>query len=348
MGDAALTAEEAIYNFDMGAFYSAWLNVIQDDQNSDGSVPNFVPSLGDSGSGAPNWQSAYPSIVWAMWKYCGDAGPIDAHFESLARYYDYFEAGYNTTGLANFQTGFGDWVPPPPFPRADLHLTGAFAFLHDLKMGAEFFSAASNPAGAPRAAHCAQLFTKLAAEFHTAFYDKGHGYYGTGLQTEQAMPLYLGIVPDQLKQAVLAFTVADIETTNSMHTTSGIIGIKCMLEALSGEGRSDIALAMALSETYPSYGYMITNEYEPATTIWELWNSDEEGPGVPPPHRCSVHRGNVQPGCSSRNELAQPHNVRHGLLVVLQGAGRCHACQARLRGSPHLASRGELPQLDTC
>jgi alpha-L-rhamnosidase len=288
MGDAALTAEEAVYNFQMGAFYTAWLNVIQDDQNMDGSVPDFVPSLGDHGSGAPNWQSAYPSVIWALWKYYGDSGPIDTHFDSLTRYYDYFEASYNTTGIANFKTGYGDWVPPPPFPRADLHLTGAFAYLHDLKMGAEFFGAASNQAGAARSARCTQLFAKLAAEFHAAFFDKEHGYYGTGLQSEQTMPLYLGIVPDQLKPAVLSHTLVDIETTNAMHTTSGIIGIRCTLEALSQEGRSDIALAMALVDTYPSYGYMVTNQYEPATTIWELWDSDREGPGMSPAARISL------------------------------------------------------------
>ena len=27
-------------------------------------------------------------------------------------------------------------------------------------------------------------------------------------------------------------------------------------------------------------GYMIANKYEPATTLWELWNSDDQGPGM--------------------------------------------------------------------
>ena len=45
------------------SLYGRWLDVIEDDQQSDGAVTNFVPSLG-SGDGAPNWQSAYPSIIW--------------------------------------------------------------------------------------------------------------------------------------------------------------------------------------------------------------------------------------------------------------------------------------------
>ena len=55
-----------------------------------------------------------------------------------------------------------------------------------------------------------------------------------------------------------------------------------MFEALSIEGRSDVALAMTTQTTYPSYGYMLQGKgnQEPATTIWELWDSDKEGPGM--------------------------------------------------------------------
>ena len=45
MGDAALAAELAVYNFGMGAIYSRWLLQIADAAHDDGSVPNFVPSL---------------------------------------------------------------------------------------------------------------------------------------------------------------------------------------------------------------------------------------------------------------------------------------------------------------
>ena len=56
-----------------------------------------------------------------------------------------------------------------------------------------------------------------------------------------------------------------------------------MLEMLAREGRADVAVDMLLEDTYPSYGYMIKGGLlgaEPATTMWELWNSDQEGPGM--------------------------------------------------------------------
>lgn len=52
------------------------------------------------------------------------------------------------------------------------------------------------------------------------------------------------------------------------------------MEVLSTHGRSDVALDVALQTSYPSWGYMIHNENEPATTLWELWNADTTGPSM--------------------------------------------------------------------
>lgn len=147
-------------------------------------------------------------------------------------------------------------------------------------MGSEFFSTLSQ--GSANAAKYKAMFEKLGPEFHSAFYDADKGYYGTGLQTEQALPLYLGIVPAEVLGTVLNYTVNDIVSTHGTHTTSGIIGIKMMMEALTKYGYENVALDLALQNTYPSWGYMIEGEgnMEPATTIWELWDSDKEGPGM--------------------------------------------------------------------
>jgi len=64
----------------------------------------------------------------------------------------------------------------------------------------------------------------------------------------------------------------------NMHV--GIIGTKYLMESLSATGHSDIALQLAENTDYPSWGYMIRNTIEPATTLWELWDSPAEGPGM--------------------------------------------------------------------
>lgn len=285
-GDTALTAEEAVHSYGMGAVYSRWLRQFEDDQLASGASNDFVPSLGDGENGSPNWQSAFPTLVWVLLTYHGDARPAELYHEPLSRYFDQLEARYNRTGVRGFHQGnsYGDWVPPGGNAhRPPANLVGSFAMLHDLTMGAEFFSASAHPAAAARAEQCQALFKRVAAEFNAHFLDAANGYYGSGMQTEQALPLYLGIVPTVHKPRVLAQLVNDIVTTHSYHTTSGIIGIKAVLEALTAESRTDVALGLLQQTTYPSYGFMLAggaHGYEPATTLWELWESDTSGPAM--------------------------------------------------------------------
>ena len=70
----------------------------------------------------------------------------------------------------------------------------------------------------------------LILAFNAAFYDAGKKCYGkngaTCLQTENAMGLWLKAVPAGDLEAVLNNTIEDIMETHSVHTTSGILGIK--------------------------------------------------------------------------------------------------------------------------
>jgi len=141
MGDAALTSEEALLNFEMSALYTHWLNIIVDDQGARGYVSNTVPNLGDNSPGAPNWQTAYPTVVWSLLKYRGDFDIVEKHWEPLQAYYNFFNGQYESTGLANFFTGFGDWVPPPPNPMANGHLVAAFSYCRDLVLLADMAKA---------------------------------------------------------------------------------------------------------------------------------------------------------------------------------------------------------------
>lgn len=120
----------------------------------------------------------------------------------------------------------------------------------------------------------------VAQAFHKQWYDTTKTCYGSCLQAENAFALWADVVPEDALDAVINQTVHDVMVTNNVHTTTGIIGIKALFEAMSRLGRADVPVLMTQQTTYPSYGYMIHNKYEPATTLWELWNSDTQGPGM--------------------------------------------------------------------
>jgi len=97
-----------------------------------------------------------------------------------------------------------------------------------------------------------------------------------------AMALWLGAFPSVDTSFVLNYLVNDVLITNKVHPTTGILGWKFLLEVLTQNAVSDVGLQLSLQTTYPSMGYMIqgVENMEPATTIWELWNSDSNNPSM--------------------------------------------------------------------
>lgn len=86
-------------------------------------------------------------------------------------------------------------------------------------------------------------------------------------------------MPDADRAAIAAYLVDDIAKHNG-HLAVGIIGMKHLMRALTATGNSDIAVNISLQTDYPSFGFTFNHEYEPATTLWELWNGPTEGPGM--------------------------------------------------------------------
>ena len=106
----------------------------------------------------------------------------------------------------------------------------------------------------------------LAAEFNKIWL-KNSSSYASGCQTDLSVSLWLGIVPAEHRPAVVESLVKDIEL-HGYHTTSGILGTRAQYEALAKNGRTDVALAMLNKTDFPSYGFMVENPLEPATTLW--------------------------------------------------------------------------------
>jgi alpha-L-rhamnosidase len=84
------------------------------------------------------------------------------------------------------------------------------------------------------------------------------------------MPLYLGLVPEQDRTAVLANLIADIRAHHN-HVTAGDIGFHYVVDALSEYGRSDVIYDMVTQTDSPSYGYQL---WRGATTLTEAWDTN--------------------------------------------------------------------------
>lgn len=268
MGDAQVTAEEAIMNYDMAAFYTNFLRNIRDAQGEDGSITDTVPHIWGSRPADPAWGTAYPLIAWYMYQYYGDRRILEEHYDGLKKYVEFLKSKAEN-GLVRF-SHYGDWVAIDKCPGS---LVSSFYYYYDMKILAEAARVLGRHAEA-------DLYQKWLAEikeaFNRAYLDPATRNYAGGSQTANTLPLFLGLVPEKDRGGVWGNLFNDLVYKHDSHLTTGIIGTKYILEVLTMFGNSDLAYDIMTKTDFPSYGYMIKNG---ATTLWELWQK-REGPSM--------------------------------------------------------------------
>ncbi len=274
MGDAQVFARTACFNMDMAAMLTKFCRDMTDAQTPDGAFTDVCPYLSPEGvlppAGAPAWMDAGVIVPWTLYVCYGDRRILERHFDSMARYVDYV-AERNPDGIWAEARGndYGDWVPAGV--RTDKTM---FATLH-------FFYSAGLVARAARMLGrepAVQKYGALAGHVRDAFNARylRDGHYENATQTVNALALGFGIVPEEHRATVAADLVADVEGRGG-HLSTGFGGTQWLLPALCEAGHAGLARRLLLNRDYPSWGYMIEKG---ATAIWELWNSDTEGPGM--------------------------------------------------------------------
>ncbi len=276
LGDAHLAAEEAMFNFDLPAFYTKFLDDILLAQREDGSLPDVVPPyLGQTYPADPAWGSAYPTIVWLAYQHYGDRRLLERHYPHLKKYVR-FLTGASHHNLIDKLGKYGDWCPPGSVApkRTPLALTSTWFYYHDVMV-------LSRIAEVLEERDDAHSFLKRAedikASFNKAFLgpdgyaslqlsnaDKGAG------QTSNLLPLHLHMVPDIDRERILRRLVDSVVRDNDHHLDTGIIGTRYLLDVLTENGQVEAAFRVATQETYPGWGYMIAHG---ATTLWERWEN---------------------------------------------------------------------------
>ncbi len=260
LGDAHLTAEEAMMNFDMGAFYTKFIQDIKDVQDKNGTITDTVPHIWGQRPADPAWGTAYPLLCWYMYRYYGDQPLLRAQYEGVKNYVEFLRSKADND-LLDFSY-YGDWVAIKKTPG---DFVSSFFYYYDvvtLKKMAEALGYDSE------IKTYAELAEKIKKAIHKKYFDAKTKNYANGTQTANALPLYLDIVPDEEKGAVFGNLRNDILYENNTHLTTGILGTKYLMEVLTKYNSSDLAYELATQTSYPSWGYMIANG---ATTLWELW-----------------------------------------------------------------------------
>jgi alpha-L-rhamnosidase len=264
-GDAQLAAELGMFNFFPSAVYTKWIGDIVDEQTPEGKLPGIVPSSGWGytwGNG-PAWDSALILIPYYQYVYYGDTEDFRRHYDSMKLYIDYLTSRAND-GIVNI--GLNDWAPWKAKTGAAITDTGYYYV--DTKVVA---LAAKLLGKDDDARHYQQLAEKISQDFQRHFYHPETGLYDTGTQTGLSCALYQGLAAAEDKDRVMTNLVDAVQKTG-WHIDTGILGAKYLMNALTENGRTDVAYRIATQTSQPGWGWWIG---QGATTLWEQWDGNE-------------------------------------------------------------------------
>jgi alpha-L-rhamnosidase len=271
MGDATAFSRTACYNMEMAAFYTKWLKDVVDAQSPQGGFSDVSPRVVDMADGAPAWGDAGVYVPYEVYRAYGDTRVIEQMWGPMEAWMNYIGSVNPTFIRTNRRNNdFGDWVPANSETPKDLIATAFWA--EDARRMTEMAGAIGRSA---ESAKYAELLDNIKNAYRKRFI-KDDGTIGNGSQTCYVLSLAFGLVPDPLKPAAVNKLVQDIQNRGG-HLSCGFLGTPFLLPVLSDNGRNDVAYRLLLNEDYPSWGYMIKNG---ATTMWERWNSDKEGPAM--------------------------------------------------------------------
>ncbi|MGV8095158.1 MAG: family 78 glycoside hydrolase catalytic domain [Mangrovibacterium sp.] len=263
-GDAHIAIETGLYSFDGITVYEKWLADHLDEQQPNGVLPAIIPTAGWGyhWANGPDWTSTIALIPWNIYLFYGDASLLDRCYNAIKRYVDHIDE-ISPSGLTVW--GLGDWVPVKS--KSQVELTSTAYYYTDvtiLAKAAKMFGKEEDHL------KYSALAEKIKNTFNKKYLNREAGIYASGIQTELSVPLFWGLVPDDMKERVAANLAKRVEA-DQFHLDVGLLGQKAILNALSENGYAGSAYKIAAQETFPSWGWWIVNG---ATTLYENWKID--------------------------------------------------------------------------
>ncbi|MCU4975485.1 family 78 glycoside hydrolase catalytic domain [Halobacteria archaeon AArc-m2/3/4] len=271
-GDNHIAAPTVMYNFDATLFYEKWMDDHADVRSEHGYVADTVPYGYGTKPEDPTWGITQVTVPWHLYRHYGDVGVLERHYEGMRRYVDYWFDRCEDGILPDEYANYGDWLA---FENAegrrglpyDLFNT-AFHY-HTTNCFTQIASILGNDADATRYASRAEF---IADAFTDEFFDESSHRYGPGTQSSYAVPLFVGLVPDEQVDAVVAGLVEKVRSDGSKLRT-GFLGTRPLIHALVEHGYEDLAYEVITQPEQPGWMYMV---HQGATTMWERWDSDEQ------------------------------------------------------------------------
>lgn len=279
MNDATVRFEETPYNFDIGRMFQKVVRDIRAEQRDEGQFTCCCPYY-FGGLPADPVCSSYLIAAYEVWMHTGNTALIRESFDGLAAWEDYLFS--RSDGYIVDYSYYGDWAAPyyaceggeidaaRNAETEGILMSTGYSFLN-CRLLSEMAAALSREEDERKYRDLAE---KVQSAFLARWHD-GHGKVGKGSEGAEAFALWLGILPEDVRQAAADLMAKDL-TDREYRFTTGNLCTRYLFDMLAEYGHMEDAWTLLTKETYPSYGYMIQNE---ATTVWERFEL-KKNPGM--------------------------------------------------------------------
>lgn len=267
-----LCGPSLLYNYDMTRYAPKVIRDITDTQKADGMVPTTAPqyiSFGNLFDDSPEWGSTLVILPFMYYDQYGDSTLITDNYEPMRRYVDYLTTRADN-GIVSH--GLGDWYDYGPWragfsKNTPVPLVATAHYIFDLQL---LVRAARMTGRTADVEKYSVMLDKTVESFNREFFKPDSCTYGTGSQTSNALPLYLGLTGGN-KQGVLASLVNDIKEHGTRLTT-GDVGNRYLFQTLAQNGLNELLYTMLNHYETPGYGFQLRHG---ATTLTEQWDPNQ-------------------------------------------------------------------------
>ena len=262
------------YNYDVSALNKKVIKDMQNAQYADGKIPEiapeftvFTPPFDES----PEWGSAAIIYSWYNYQWYGDKETLLQSYDMMKAYVLYLKSKSTNHILSH---GLGDWFDIGPkksgfSQMTKMGVTATATFYYDLNIMIQV-------ATLLKKTNDVKFYEALAADvkaaFNQTFYDPIKKQYDSSSQTANAMALYMDLVEDKNRAAVVDALIREIKSRNNA-LTAGDIGYRYVLKALQQAGRSDVIFDMNYRDDVPGYGYQLKHGATALTESWQAYES---------------------------------------------------------------------------
>lgn len=274
--DAQNMFETAAYLTDAAGLYRKWWHDFADNQDESGYLGSIVP-LVDRQSydwNSPWWSGAIVLLPWQIYQFYGDRRILEESYDAMRRYVDFLGLltasgsvrswgdypylNQGDVGSIEAQQGVlswlgaGDWMNPyggheaVPAPLLDMPAWALYATI----VG----NVAALLGKDDDAKRYAGVAARIEIRLNEQYLDSSTGLYGSqaDVQTAQALPLALNIVPPQMRTLTHERLIEAIHARRD-HQGTGFVGLPWLLHVLTDFRDTHLANQLVNQRDFPGW-----------------------------------------------------------------------------------------------